>query len=96
MRFFKAEDYYKDNSRDVKQMFHKLRYEVARPSLIGKVEKVIGLLQEGLGGKTKKKYIELRLKITFILKIMIKARKKAKGTKNLQSKSKLNLRLYFF
>lgn len=44
MRFFKAEDYYKDNSRDVKQMFHKLRYEVARPSLIGKVEKVIGLL----------------------------------------------------
>ena len=81
MRFFKAEDYYKDNSRDVKQMLHKLRYEVARPSLIGKVEKVIGLLWEGLGGKTKKKYIELRLKITFILKIMIKARKKAKAQK---------------
>ena len=81
MRFFKAEDYYKDNSRDVKQMFHKLRYEVARPSLIGKVEKVIGLLQEGLGGKTKKKYIELRLKITFILKIMIKARKKQRAQK---------------
>ena len=81
MRFFKAEDYYKDNSRDVKQMFHKLRYEVARPSLIGKVEKVIGLLWEGLGGKTKKKYIELRLKITFILKIMIKARKKQRAQK---------------
>lgn len=81
MRFFKAEDYYKDNSRDVKQMFHKLRYEVARPSLIGKVEKVIGLLWEGLGGKTKKKYIELRLKITFILKIMIKARKKLRAQK---------------
>ena len=81
MRFFKAEDYYKDNSRDVKQMFHKLRYEVARPSLIGKVEKVIGLLWEGLGGKTKKNYIELRLKITFILKIMIKARKKLRAQK---------------
>ena len=81
MHFFKAEDYYKDNSREVKEMFHKLNYEVARPSLIGKVEKVKGLLQEGLGGKTKKKYIELRLKITFILKIMIKARKKLRAQK---------------
>ena len=81
MSFFKAKDYYKDNSRDVKEMFHKLNYEVARPSLIGKVEKVKGLLQEGLGGKTKKKYIELRLKITFILKIMIKARKKQRAQK---------------
>lgn len=81
MHFFKAEDYYKDNSRDVKEMFHKLNYEVARPSLIGKVEKVKVLLQEGLGGKTKKKYIELRLKITFILKIMIKARKKLRAQK---------------
>ena len=81
MSFFKAKDYYKDNSRDVKEMFHTLNYEFARPPVIGKIEKVIGLLQEGLGGKTKKKHIELRLKITFILKIMIKARKKLRAQK---------------
>ena len=44
MSFFKAKDYYKDNSGDVKEMFHTLNYEFARPPVIGKIEKVIGLL----------------------------------------------------
>ena len=91
MSFFKAKDYYKDNSRDVKEMFHTLNYEFARPPVIGKIEKVIGLLQEGLGGKTKKKH-RIKTEDYFYIEDNDKSKKKAKGTKNLQSKNKLNLR----
>ena len=77
----KAEDFYKDIVNDVEKRFDTSNYEVNRPLLTGKNEKVIGLMKDELGGKTITEFVTLRPKTYPYLTDDCKEDKKAKGKK---------------
>ena len=58
----KTEDFYEDIVDDVEKRFDTSNYEVDRPLLKAKNEKVIGLMKDELGGKTMTKFAALRPK----------------------------------
>ena len=58
----KTEDFYKDIADDVEKRFDTSNYEVNRPLPTGKNEKLIGLMEDELGGKIMKEYVALRQK----------------------------------
>ena len=58
----KTEDLYKDIANDVEKRFDTSNYEVNRPSTIGKNKKVIGLMEDELGGKIMTEFVALRPK----------------------------------
>ena len=58
----KTEDFYKDMAEDVEYRFDTSGYVPDRPLPIGKNKKVIGLMNDELGGKIMKKFISLRPK----------------------------------
>ena len=76
----KTNDFYKDISDDVECKFDTSNYEVKRPSLMGKIKKVIGLMKDELGGEIITEFIALRPKTYSYLTDNDKIDKKAKGT----------------
>ena len=59
----KIEDFYKDIAEDVESRFDTSGYVPDRPLPVGKNKKVIGLMNDELGGKTMKEFISLRPKM---------------------------------
>ena len=60
--YIKAYDIYKDITEDVETRFDTSNYNLERPLLKGKNEKVIGLMKDELGGKVMTKFVGLRAK----------------------------------
>ena len=77
----KTDDFYKDISDDVECKFDTWNYEGKRPLPIGKNKKVIGLMENELGGEIIMEFIALRPKTYSYLTNNDKIDKKAKGTK---------------
>ena len=77
----KTNDFYEDNANDVENRFDTSNYEVSRPLLMGRNEKVIGLMRDELGGKIITEFITSRPKTYSYLIDDGKEDKKAKGTK---------------
>ena len=77
----KTNDFYKDISNDVKNRFDTSNYEVNIPLPTGKNKKVIGLMNDELGGKIITEFVTLRTKTYSFLTDDGKEDKKAIGTK---------------
>ena len=77
----KTNDFYKDISDDVDNIFYTSSYEVKRPLPIGKNKKVIGLMEDELGGEIIMEFIALRPKTYSYLTDNDEIDEKAKGTK---------------
>ena len=58
----KTEDFYKDIADDVEKRFDTSNYEVNRPLPTGKNKKLIGFMEDELGGKIMTEYVALRQK----------------------------------
>ena len=77
----KTNDFYKDISDDVDDRFDTSNYEVKRPLLMEKKQKVIGLMKDELGGEIITEFVTLRAKSYSYLTDDSQEDKKAKGTK---------------
>ena len=77
----KTNDFYEHIANDVENRFDTSIYEVNRPLLMEKNEKVIGLMKDELGGKIITEFVTLRPKTYSYLTEDGKEDKKAKGTK---------------
>ena len=77
----KTKDFYKDIANDVEKRFDTSNYECDRPLPTGKNKKVIGLMEDELGGRTITEFVALRPKTYSYLTDDCKGDKKAKGTK---------------
>ena len=77
----KTNDFYKYVSNNVENRFDASNYEVKRSLPTGKIEKVIGLMKDELGGKIITEFVTLRPKTYSFLTDDGKEDKKAKGTK---------------
>ena len=77
----KTNDFYKDIANDVENRFYTSNFEVNRPLPTGKNKRIIGLMEDELGGKTITEFVTLRPKTYSFLTDDGKEDKKAKGTK---------------
>ena len=80
-----TEDFYKDISKDVKKRFDTSGYskDDNRSLPIGKNKKVIGLMEDELGGKIMTEFVALRAKMYAYRKIdKEEEEKRCEGTKN--------------
>ena len=77
----KTEDFYKDIADDVEKRFDTSNYEVDRPLPTGKNKKVIGLMNDELGGNIMTEFSASGPKTYSYLTDDFKEDKKAKGTK---------------
>ena len=96
--YIKTEDFYKDIADDVKKRFDTSNYEVNRPLPIRKNKKVIGFMNDELGGKILREFVASRPIIYLYLTDDCKEHKKAKGTKKcaIKQRLKFNDYKYFF
>ena len=78
--YIKTDDIFKDIVGDTKTGFDTSNYELARPFLKGKTEKVIGLMKNDLGGKILIKLVGPKAKTYSYLINYVSEDKKAKGT----------------
>ena len=90
----KTNDIYKDIAEDVETRFDTSNYEIDKPLPKRKNEKVIGLMNDKLGGQIMKKFVTLTPKTYSYLKDNNDEGKKAKGTKNRVIKRKLKFKDY--
>ena len=83
MYHIKAEDFYEDIATDVETRFDTSGYkkEDARPLPIGLNKKIIGLMEDELGGKIMTEFVALRPKLYAYRKLDGKEDKKCKGIK---------------
>ena len=77
----KTNDFFEDITNDVEIRFDTSNYEVNRPLPMGKNNKIIGLMNDELGGKIITEFVTLRPKTYSYLNDDGKEDKKAKGTK---------------
>ena len=77
----KIEDIYKDIADDGEKRFDTSNYEVDKPLPTGKNKKVIGLMEDELGGKIMTEFVALRPKTYSYLTDDCEEDKKAKGKK---------------
>ena len=77
----KTEDLYEDIANDVEKRFDTSNHDVSRPLHTGKNKKVIGLMEDKLGGKTMTKFAALRSKTYSYLMDDGNSDKKTTGTK---------------
>ena len=77
----KTNNFYKDIASDVEKRFDTSNYECNRPLPIGKNKKVIGLMNDELGGKIITEFVTLRPKTYSYSTDGGKEDQKAKGTK---------------
>ena len=61
--YIKADDIYKEIGEHLEAIFDNSNFELDRPLSKGKIERIIRLIKEELGGKTMKKFVELRAKV---------------------------------
>ena len=92
--YIDADNIYKDIAEDFESRFGTSIYELDRLLPKGKNEKIIGLMENELGGKTMTKFVELRPKSYSYLIDDSSKDKKAKGTKNCVIKRKLKFKNY--
>ena len=85
----KKEDFYENIAGDVEKRFDMSNYEVNRPLPKGKNKKVIGLMNDELGGKIMTEFAVLRPKTYSYLMDIGRNDKKAKGTKKCVIKRRL-------
>ena len=90
----KTEDFYKDIANDIEKRFDTSNYEVNRPLPTGRNKEVIGLMNDGLGGKIMTEFVASRRKTYSYLTDDCKEDKKAKGTKKCVIKRRLKLSDY--
>ena len=90
----KTEDLYEDIANDVEERFDTSNYECDRPLPRGKSKKVIGLMEDELGGKIMTEFVTLRPKTYSYLMDDESEAKKAKGTKKCVIKRKLKFNDY--
>ena len=86
--YIKTDAIYKDIAEDVQTRFDTSNYQLERPLPKGENKKVIGLMKDELGGKTMKKFVELRAKSDSYLIDDDSEDKKPKGTKKCVIKKK--------
>ena len=77
----KTNYFYEDIASDIENRFDTSNYEVKRPLPTGNNKKVIGLMNDELGGKIITEFVTLRPKTPLFLTDDGKGDKKAKGTK---------------
>ena len=77
----KTNDFYKDIFDDVDNRFDTSNYELKRPLPIGKNKKVIGVMEDELGGEIITEFVTVRPETYSYLTDDSKEDKKAKGTK---------------
>ena len=85
----KKEDFYENIVGDVEKRFDMSNYEVNRPLPKGKNKKVIGLMNDELGGKIMTEFAVLRPKTYSYLMDIGRNDKNAKGTKKCVIKRRL-------
>ena len=85
----KTEDFCKDIADDVEKRFDTSNYECHRPLPKGKNKKMIGLMNDELGGKAMTEFVALRPKTYSYLMDDGRNDKKAKGTKKCVIKRRL-------
>ena len=85
----KKEDFYENIAGDVEKRFDMSNHEVNRPLPKGKNKKVIGLMNDELGGKIMTEFAVLRPKTYSYLMDIGRNDKKAKGTKKCVIKRRL-------
>ena len=90
----KTNDFCKDISNDVENGFDTSNYEVNRPLPTGKNKKIIGLMEDELGGRIITEFVTLRPKTYLFLTDDGKEDKKAKGTKKCVIKNKIKFNNY--
>ena len=90
----KTNDFYKDIASDVEKRFDTSNYECNRPLPIGKNKKVIGLMNDELGGKIITEFVTLRPKTYSYSTDGGKEDQKAKGTKKCIIKRIINFNDY--
>ena len=74
----KTEDFYKDIANDVEQKYDTSKYMCERPLPIGKNKKVIGLMEDELGGKMMEEFVALNPKCYSYLRVMVRLIKEQK------------------
>ena len=87
----KTQDFYKRIADEVEKRFDTSNYEVSRPLPAGKNKKVVGLMEDELGGKIMAEFVALRPKTYSYLMDDGGSDKKAKGTKKSVIKRVLSL-----
>ena len=90
----KIEDFYKDIANDVEKRFDTSNYEINRPLPTGKNKKVMGLMKDELGRKIMTELCALRPKAYSYLINGGGSDKKAKGTKKIVIKQRLEFNDY--
>ena len=90
----KTNNFYKDIANYVENGFDTSDYEVNRPLPMGKNKKVIGLMEDELGGKIITEFVALRSKTYSYLTDYGKDDKKAKGTKTCVIKKMIKFNNY--
>ena len=85
----KADDIYKGIAKDVEKRFDTSNFEIDKPLLQGKNEKVTGLMKDELGGQIMKEFLGLRAKPCSYLNKNNDEDKKAEG----QKKNNLNFKI---
>ena len=88
----KADDIYKDSTKDVGKRFDTLNYEIGRPVPKGRNKKLIGLMEDELGGQILREFVGLRAKTYSYLSEKHDEDKKVKGTKKCVIKRKLKFK----
>ena len=86
----KVDDICKDIAEDVDTSI----FEIDRPLLMGKNEKVIGLMKDEAGGQIMKEFVRLRAKAYSYLKHNNGEDEKAKGTKKYAIKKEHKFKYY--
>ena len=81
----KTNDFSKNIANDVEKRFGTSNYEVNRPLLTGKNEKVIGLMKDELGSKIITKFVTLRPKAYSYLTDDGKEDKKSQRNKEMRN-----------
>ena len=88
-----TEDFYKDIAEDVETRFDTSGYVPGRPLPIEKNKKVIGLMEDELGGKIMKEFISLRPKM-YSYRVEESEPKKCKGIKKCVVKKTITFKDY--
>ena len=90
----KTDDIYKDSTKDVEKRFDTLNYEIARLVPKGRNKKIIGLMEDELGGQILREFVGLRAKTYSYLREKHDEDKKVKGTKKCVINRKLKFKGY--
>ena len=90
----KTDDIYKDSTKDVEKRFDTLNYEIGRSVPKGRNKKLIGLMEDELGGQILREFVGLRAKTYSYLREKHDEDKKVKGTKKCVINRKLKFKGY--